>query len=136
MRLPLGAKDANALLLLPDVIRWKPDPSALTMPTCAPPLIGSIGFLSPDSSSRKAVKIPTPATICLPSGDHDGPRINPFCSRMARPGFPSSTTNRLVVSPLGLIFVTARCSPLGSYAGSQAVVYISNFGSRLHTCTG
>src|SRR5579863_4190148 len=136
MRLPPGPKDAKALLLLPDVIRWKPEPSAFTIPTCAPPLMGSIGFLPPAVSSRNAVKMPTPTTICLPSGDHDGPRINPFCSRIDRAGLPSSTMNKLVVAPSGLILVTARCSPLGSYAGSHAVLYMSNCGFLLQTFTG
>src|ERR1700733_2973354 len=136
MCLPSGANDAKALLLLLDVMRWKPEPSAFTRPTCAPPLMGSMGFLAPPASTRNAGKIPPPATICLPSGDQDGPRIRPFCVRMERAGLPSSTMNRLVVEPSGLILVTARCSPLESYAGSHAVLYISKFGFRLQTLTG
>src|ERR1700691_2271970 len=136
MCLPSGANDAKALLLLPEVMRWKPDPSAFMIPTCAPPLMGSMGFLPPAASSRNAVKIPTPATICLPSGDQDGPRIRPFCVRMERAGLPSSTMNRLVVAPSELILVTARCSPWESYAGSHEVLYISKFGFRLQTLTG
>src|ERR1700740_2709746 len=136
MCLPSGANDAKALLLLPDVMRWKPEPSAFTTPTWAPPLMGSIGFLLPASSSRNAVKIPTPATICLPSGDQDGPRIRPFWVRMERAGLFLSTMSRLVFAPSGLILVTARCSPLESYAGSHAVLYMSKFGFRLQTFTG
>src|ERR1019366_6594987 len=93
------------------------------------------GFLLPISKSRKALNSPTPTTICLPSGDQDGPRIKPFCSMMERAGLPSSTRKR-VVDRSGLIFVTARCSPLGSYAGNSMVLYRSNFGLRLHCFTG
>src|SRR5215472_9655826 len=112
-------------------MRWKSEPSASTIATCAPPFTGSTGFLLPISKSRKELNSPTPTRICFPSGDHDGARISPFRVRMDF-GDPCESRTKRSAEPSAALYVTAKCSPLRSYAGRYAVPFISKSLFRLH----
>jgi hypothetical protein len=94
---------------------FAPDGRRIVYRTCSSPFGASIAF----SPLPNKAKRPKPKTICRPSGDHCGPTIPSFRSKMVRAGFPSSMINRRVV--LSGFFVTARCSPVRSYAGNTPV---------------
>jgi hypothetical protein len=89
MRSPSGAYEANALLLAPDVILRKPDPSALMAAICAPPLTGSTGFFAPMAKSRNDANFPSPKMMVSPPGDHCGKMISSSLLSNSRFGGPS-----------------------------------------------